>query len=104
VGLLRRYLSRFLGRFLGGAFAAAADRQQHLALAGGGLLRLLALGLLRGRGGLLFAGEAALERVHQVDHVATGLRGGLWLGAEAVAFLVDQVDQRLLGAVLELHG
>ena len=83
--------------------AAAADRQQHLALACGGLLRLLALGLLGRRGrGLLLAGEAALQRVHQIDDVAAGFRRRLRRDLDAVALLVDQLDQRAFVAVLEL--
>src|SRR3982751_2999048 len=67
-----------LGFFLG---ALASDRQQHLALALGALLRLLAFGLGSGAGGglggrgsrLLAVGKAALERVHQIDDVAARL-------------------------------
>src|ERR687892_1856838 len=76
---LFRLLRRFLRRLLGGALSATADRQQHLALAGGGLLWLLALGLGGGRDALFLAGDAALQRVHQVDDVAAGLRRRLGL-------------------------
>src|SRR5207302_9544912 len=87
---LRRLLRRFLHRLLGGALAAARDRQQHFALAAGGLARLLALGLFDSRGGLLFIGEAALERIHQIDDVAAGFRRRLRRRLHAVALLVDQ--------------
>src|SRR5207302_10842726 len=94
-GLLRGFLDGTL------AAAASADRQQHLALAFGALLRLLALGLLGGRGGLLGAGKAALERVHQIDDVTARLRRRLRRRLDAVALLVDQLDQRGLIAVVE---
>src|SRR4051794_17424248 len=103
---LCRLLRGFFRGFLDGALAAAADRQQHFALALDALLRLLALRLLLhlavGGGRLLFAGKAALERIHQVDDIAGALRCGLGRGAEAVAFLVDQGDQGLFVAVFEL--
>src|SRR4051812_31593903 len=112
----KRTLTDFAGaglgfRFLGRAFliglggSLAGNRQQHFALSGRRLARLLALVRLRrsrgSRAGL--GGDAALQRVHQADHIVTGL----WLrrrrNALAVALLVDEFGQRGLVMILKFR-
>src|SRR6266702_6511283 len=91
--LLRR---RFLRRPL------ALDRHQHLFLARRRLPRPLGrlLRCLRLRGG---SGNAAAQRLHEVNHVLAA-RPLLWADGLARPLLVDQVNQRGLIVILEFLG
>src|SRR5674476_946541 len=93
----------FLGRWLCLTLALSGDSHQHFALAGCGLLRLPALGRLRGAS-LADVAQALAQRVHQVDDIAgvTRLHGGA--DRLALALLVQEFDQSVLVPVLELLG